>query len=371
MDRKQHDVVIIGAGIIGVSVAYFLAREGYDVCVVDKNVVGQESTGRCAGNIGQSHRPPADLPIVMRAVEIWKKLSESSDLDFEYRQHGNLRLAVNEEHAQSLKEMVEREQKLGIDCRFISKEETRFIVPHVTDMYLGSVYTPSDGSAEPYLACWAMAREAKRSGAVIYEHVEVTGIDIEKGKITGVATANGRISCRMAVNTAGAWSASVGAMAGINIPAEVRLSHLIVTEPLPKFLTPVLSTDFYGYFRQTLSGNVLIGYSAKPVGGYNYRVTYEAIKTAARRAAIIIPRLREASIIRAFTGFTTWTSDNLPIVGPAKEVEGLYLACAFCGIGFADGPAIGQLVAELVMHGKTSLPIDAYRPDRFKQSREG
>ncbi|MFH1153205.1 MAG: FAD-binding oxidoreductase [Pseudomonadota bacterium] len=365
--KNQYDVVIIGAGIIGVSAAYFLAREGCDVCVVDRNVIGQESTGRCAGNIGRSHRQPADIPAVLRAVEFWKKLSASSDVDFEYRQHGNLRLAMNEDHARKLKAMVEREQEFGLDSRFIDKEETRSIVPHVADVYHGSVHTPLDGSAEPYLACWAIAKEARKHGAAIHEHVDVTGIDIDNGKITGVQTKAGRISCGKVVNTAGAWCAEVGAMAGIRIPAEVRLSHLIVTEPLPHFLDPVLSTDLYGYFRQTPSGNVLIGFAAKPTDGYDYRVSYEALKTAARRAAIIIPRLREASIIRAFTGFTTWTKDYLPIVGPVSEIEGLYLACAFCGLGFADGPGIGELVAELVAHNKTSLPIDAYRPERFNQ----
>jgi sarcosine oxidase subunit beta len=368
MDKQQHELVIIGAGIIGASTAYFLAREGVDVLVVDKNVAGQESTGRSAGNIGQSHRPPADLPVVRRAVALWKEWSAASDLDFEYRQHGNLRLAVNDGHAQSLRGMVEREQKLGIDCRFIDKQETREIVPHVADMYLGSVYTPSDGSAEPYLACWVIAQKAKKEGAVFREHVEVTGIDMDKGKVTGVRTSEGPIACKTVLNAAGAWSPAIGAMAGVNIPAEPKLSHLVVTEPLPQFLTPVLSTDYYGYFRQTLSGNVLIGYPAKPVDGYDYRVNYDAIKTAARRAAIIIPRLREASIIRAFTGFTTWTPDDLPIIGPAREVEGLYLACAFCGLGFADGPAVGELVAELIMTGKTSLPMDAYSPDRFAKA---
>lgn len=367
MNREAHDVVIVGGGIIGISLAYFLAKEGCDVCVVDKGVVGQESSGRCAGNIGQSHRPPPDFPIMTRAVRFWKKLSEESELDFQYRQHGNLRLAWNDKHAEDLEAMVERERANGLDCRFLDRADTKAIVPYVTDAYVGSIYTPSDGSAEPYLSCVAVSRAAKRAGAVIHEHREVTGIDVVDGKISGIQTANGPIAARVAVNAAGAWSPAVGAMLGVQIPAIVRRSQLVVTEQLPKFMAPVVSTVFYGYFRQTLSGNVLIGYPAAPVKGYDRRVTYDALSVAAQRAATIVPRLRGVSVIRAFTGFTTWTLDFLPIVGPAKSVKNLYIATAFCGLGFAIGPGIGEVMAELIMHGKTSVPIDAYRLDRFER----
>ncbi len=367
MNREAHDVVIVGGGIIGISLAYFLAKEGCDVCVVDRGVVGQESSGRCAGNIGQSHRPLPDLPIMTRAVRFWKKLSEESELDFQYRQHGNLRLAWNDKHAEELKAMVEKERANGLECRFLDRADTKSIVPYVTEAYAGSVYTPSDGSAEPYLSCVAVARAAKRAGAVIHEHREVTGIDAVDGKISGIQTANGPIAARVAVNAAGAWSPAVGAMLGVRIPAVVRRSQLVVTEQLPRFMEPVVSTVFYGYFRQTLSGNVLIGYPAASVKGYDRRVTYEALSVAAQRTATIVPRLRGVSVIRAFTGFTTWTPDLLPVVGPAKAVENLYVATAFCGLGFAIGPGIGEMMAELIIHGKTSAPIDAYRLDRFEQ----
>lgn len=371
MKNKNYDVVFIGGGIIGVATAYFLAKKGVSVCVVEKNVVGQQSSGRAAGNICQSHRPPADLPIVTRSIEIWEELSAESKIDIEFRRHGNIRLAVNEDHARSLKAMVEREQKCGLSCRYISREETRTIVPEVADhVYLGSVYTPTDGSAEPFKSTWLIADEARRQGAVIMENLEVKGFDIENGRITAVRTTGGRIPCKTAVNTAGAWSAQIGAMAGVHIPVEVKLSHLFVTEALPPILDPVLSTDLFGYFRQTLSGNVLIGYAAKSVAGYETKVSREALKTAMNRASIIIPRLQKASIIRAFTGFTSWTPDSLPIIGPAPGIEGLFLACAFCGMGFSDGPAVGETVSQFLTEGKTALPIAAFGPERFNKAPE-
>ncbi len=211
----------------------------------------------------------------------------------------------------------------------------------------------------------ALARAAIRLGATIHENREVTGLQVTHGKVQGVLTKQGPLAAKQVINAAGAWAASIGQMLGISFPAANQRSHLLVTERLPHFISPFLSTDIYGYFRQTLSGNVLIGYPARPLTGPDMRVAYEAVSVAAKRAATIIPRLRSASLIRSFTGYTVWTPDYLPLVGRVEQVEGFYMAAAFCGLGFAIGPGIGQLMAELVTTGKTSLPLDAYRLERF------
>ena len=366
MGTEVHDVVVIGGGIAGIATAYFLAKAGQDVCVLDRGAVAQESTGRSNGGIGQSHRPPPDLPLAMRSVELWEMLTEESGVDFEYRQQGLVRLAWNEEHAAELKAMVERERAGGLEVYFLDRAETRALAPMVTDAYLGSAYCPSDGSAEPFLACVTMAREAKRYGAVIHERREVTEIEVVDGRISGVMTSEGMIATRTVVNAAGAWSSVLAQAVGVKIPAVVKRSHLMVTEQIPRFMNAYVSTDFYGYFRQSLSGNVLIGYSAAPMKEFDRRVQYDAVATAMRRAATIIPRLREVSLLRAFAGFTTWTPDYLPIIGAVGQVEGFYMATAFCGLGFAIGPVVGELMTELILQGRTSLPIDPYSPNRFE-----
>lgn len=367
MGRETHDVVIVGAGIAGTSIAYFLAKAGQKVCIVEKSVLGHESTGRSAGNIGQSHRPPPDLPLAMRAVQLWKQLLQESDLDFEYRQHGNVRLAWTDKHVADLKAMVKRERAGGLECSFLDRTETQALLPIASGPFLGSVYSPSDGSAQPQLAVLALARAAKRLGVVLHEHREVTGVEVVDSRVVGVATSHGPIASGVVVNAAGAWSAGIGRSAGVHISAEPRRSHLMITERLPRFIGPVVSTDFYGYFRQSLSGNVLIGYPARPVEGFDRRVTLDAVRIAALRAAKIIPHLKDVSLIRAFTGFTVWTPDSLPIISSVSQVKGFYVATAFCGLGFAIAPAVGEVMAELIMNGRTSLPIDAYRLDRFEQ----
>ncbi len=370
MSNETHDVVIIGGGIIGVSLAYFLAKEGVDVCIVEKKNIGLESSGRCGGGIGQSHREEVDLPIAKFSVKMWKSISEEMDIDIEYRQHSNLRLAMNEAHAEKLQAMVERERAGGLDVRFLDRAETKSLVPFVTEVYLGSVLSPTDGSAEPYLSCYALARAATRLGAIIHQNREVTGIQVKDGKARAVLTNQGAIAAEHIVNAAGPGAASIGQMLGISVPATNKRSHLLVTERLPRFISPFLSTDFYGYFRQTLSGNVLIGYPARPIIQPDRRVTYEAVTIGAQRAITMIPRLKGVSMIRSFTGYTVWTPDYLPLVGRVEAIEGFYIAAAFSGLGFAIGPGIGKLMAELVTTGKTSLSIDAYRLERFEDKPE-
>jgi sarcosine oxidase subunit beta len=305
----------------------------------------------------------------MRAVQLWKQLLQESDLDFEFRQHGNVRLAWTDKHAANLKAMVERERASGLECTFLDRRETQALLPIASGPFLGSVYSPSDGSAQPQLAVLALARAAKRLGVVLHEHREVTGVEVVDGRVAGVATSQGPIASRVVVNAAGAWSPGIGRTVGVDIPAEARRSHLMITERVPRFIGPVVSTDFYGYFRQALSGNVLIGYPARPMEGFDRRVTFDAVSVAAGRAANIIPRLKGVSLIRAFAGFTVWTPDLLPIIGAARQPEGFYVATAFCGLGFAIAPAVGEAMAELIMNGRTSVPIEAYRLDRFEQPR--
>jgi sarcosine oxidase subunit beta len=365
MTSEVHDIVIIGGGIVGASTAYYLAKEGQDVCVVEKGFIGSESSGRCAGGIGQSHREPPDLALAMRSVQLWKNLSADLDVDIEYHQQGNLRLAWNEEHVARLKAMVERERAGGLDCRFLDPIETRELVPDIAQIYLGSVHCPSDGSANPYKTCFALGHAAKKEGAIIHEYTEVTGFQFDGDRVSAVQTTNGQIEARAVVIAAGAWATVIGDMIGIKIPITFKRSHLVVTERLPFFLKPFTSTDFYGYFRQTASGTVIIGYPAVPLNDLDRHVTYEAVSITAQRAARMIPRLKDASIIRGFTGFTEWTTDYLPIMGPIKQFEGLYVAAGFCGLGFAIGPGVGELMAELILTGRTSLSIDAYSLERF------
>jgi len=366
--NQVRDVVVVGAGIVGCATALHMARAGLDVCLLERGAVGAEASGRSAGGVRQNLRPPAELPLAMRSIQLWTAFAEESDLDFEYRHHGNLRLAWGEADAAFVRSVVERQQAAGLECYYLSPEEARALVPGVIDGHLGGAYVPRDGFAEPYLSCLAWAGAARRAGATIYEHREVTGFQVAGGRIAAVETLDGPIATRVVINAAGAWAHLLCRMVGVEVAAEVRRAHLIATEPLPRFLEPFLSCGAHGYFLQTLSGNVLSGWESRPVADYDRRATYEALTGAARCAATFMPRLREASAIRLFTGFTCWTPDRLPLLGPLSHPEGFYVAAQLNGTGFAMGPVLGELMAELVTTGRTSLPIEPFRPERFDLS---
>ncbi|MBN1315728.1 MAG: FAD-binding oxidoreductase [Anaerolineales bacterium] len=361
------DVVIIGGGLIGVSAAYFIACAGHKVCVVEKGVVGGEASGRSGGGIGQSHRTPEELPLAMHAVELWKQFFKNGNIDFEYRQHGNLRLAWSEEDVQVMKAMVKREQAEGLDCRWLEPDETKTIAPFVQEgSYLGSVFTPSDGSADPYLATFEIGAQARRAGAAIYEHRPVEEIMVKNGRVTGVETKDGSIFAPIVVNATNAWVSTIKIKTSYRVPVKVCRSQISITEQLPKFIGPFMSCNRYGYYRQSLSGNILLGFQSQPVGKYARPVTFEAMEVPARRISSIIPRLTHVSVIRAFTGFTAWSPDYKPFIGPLKDPEGLIIAAVFNGLGFAAGPAFGEMVAECALGEKTTFPTDIFDPYRFE-----
>jgi sarcosine oxidase subunit beta len=274
-------------------------------------------------------------------------------------------LAWNDQHAAEWREMAAREREGGLNCVWLDRAETRNVVPAVRRPYQGSVYYPSDASAHPYRACVALARAAVRAGARIHERRAVTGIEVTHGKIVGVRTPSASIATQRLVVAAGGWSAELSGAIGVRIRAEARRSHLIVTEKLPPILGPVVATLYCCYLRQTPSGNMSIGYPARPVEGLDRRVTLDAVRTAARRAARLIPSLAQVSLVRAFTGFTVWTPDLRSVIGAANEPARLYVATAFCGRRFALGPAVGEALGELITTGRTPLSIAPYGLDRF------
>lgn len=373
MAKEVHDVVVIGAGIAGASLAYFLGKAGRDVCVVEKGVIGGEGSGRSAGGVRQNRRPTDELLLTMRSVQLWKQFREESDIDFEYDQSGNLLLSWDEAELPGMQEALGRQQAAGLECYLLKPSEVRSLVPAVVNRYVGGLYSPSCGFAEPYLSCFAIARLAAQHGAKFYERREVTGIKVTDDRVTAVLTDQGPIYTSLVVNAAGPWAPTIGRMVGLTLPGTLTRSQLVITEQLPPILGTFTGAGGHGYFLQTPSGNIVIGFASQPVSDYSKKnrvSTHEALTLSAKRAASIIPRLRGVSVIRTLTGFTMWTPDLLPLVGAVEQLKGFYIAAEFSATGFAIGPVIGEMMAELIMKGRTSMPIEAFNPNRFDLSQQ-
>ncbi|GBD15690.1 Hydrogen cyanide synthase subunit HcnC [bacterium HR26] len=368
-ERARAEVVVVGGGVIGCAVAYELARRGVTVALVEAATVAAGASGASAGGVRQQGRDLRELPIALRAIRRWPHLAEELGADLHYRQDGNLTLAERPEDVSALERRVAEERAHGLDVQMIDQAELRELVPGIAPSVLAASWCPSDGHALPSLVTHAFARAAARLGARILQQTRVIGIALHRDRVTGVTTTRGEISCRWVVNAAGTWSAEIARMVGFSIRITPRALQMLVTEPMPPRLGPVLgSANRRLSLKQLPGGAYLIG------GGWPGRLDLVTRRTlllpasiagSARDASAVYPPLERARLVRGWAGIEAIAADEVPILGAAGEVEGFVFACGFSGHGFALAPAIGELIAELITTGCPSLPLDALSPARF------
>ncbi len=367
--RATSEVVVVGGGVIGSAISYELARRGIEVTLVEAATVASGASGASAGGVRQQGRDLRELPIAMRAIQRWPYLSEELGADLHYRQDGNLALAERPEDVAALERRVAEEQACGLDVRMVGQDELRELVPDIAPTVLAASWCPSDGHAMPSLVTHAFARAATRLGVRILQQTRVTGISQHRGQVASVTTTRGQISCRWVVNAAGAWSAAIARMVGLRIPIEPRALQMLVTEPMPPRLRPVL-----GSVHRRLSLKQLPGGSYMIGGGWpgrldlatrRTRLLQASIAGSVRDASAVYPLLGRARLERGWAGIEAIAVDEVPILGTGGEVERFVFACGFSGHGFALAPAIGESIAELITVGRSSLPLDALSPARF------
>jgi len=266
---------------------------------------------------------------------------------------------------------------MGLDVRMVDAQEACEIFPHLNkESILGGAYCPTDGTANPTKATLAYSWAAKRMGAKIYTSTKVTGLTIKNGRITGVETTQGKIEVRTVVNAAGPWAFEVGRMVGVDIPIRPKRNQVFVTQQLPAGScspTVTISGDF-GWWAQTLHGNLLIGHRARPVDGFFRDATFEAISYQCYNTIRLCGKessLVKAPVIRAFTGWTAWTPDEQLIMGFAENPASLFIMAAYCSRGFCLGPISGEIVAGTITGGTIRFPMEAFRFDRFEKANEG
>jgi sarcosine oxidase subunit beta len=374
-ERATAEAVIIGGGVIGCATAYELSRRGVEVVLVEAATLASAASGASAGGVRQQGRDPRELPLALRAVRRWPQLSSELEADLHYRQDGNLTLAERPEDVAALERRVARERAAGLDVELLDAVDVRELVPGVAPSVLAASWCKSDGQAMPSLVTHAFARAAARLGARVLQRARVTAIVRRRDKVAAVRTTRGTISCRWVVDAAGAWGAEVAQLAGLSIPVHRRALQMLVSEPVPLRLRPVLGSAHRRLsLKQLPGGAYLIG------GGWPGRVDPATRRTwllpsslagNAQAARAVYPPVVRARIVRCWAGIEAITPDEVPIIGPARELEGFIYACGFSGHGFALAPAVGELIAELVTTGGPSLPLDSLSPSRFTTGTTG
>ena len=367
---RAADVVIIGAGAIGASIAYHLARRGAgDVVVLERETVGAGSTSKAAGGIRVEFPLAIEVEFSLRGIEFFKRFRDEMGAECDFRQEGYLFLLTSEEDVARFRHNMVVQHAKGADTRLIGPDDARAIVPSLrVDDVLAAVWGPQDGHASPHDVVQAYAAQARQRGVTILEETPVTGIEVEGGRVIGVRTPAGRIATRVCVNAAGPQAPLVGEMAGLRIPVDPRRRHIFVTDTFAeiKHPIPLLTDRSTGFYCRSEQGGVLM--SAGDIGAvteYTAAVDWGVLEQAVQKAVSRIPALGAAQVRHAWAGLRPLTPDEHAIIDWAPGVEGLFLAVGFCGHGFQHSYATGESVAEWLLDGRPTLDLGDLSMRRF------
>src|SRR5512139_1309620 len=368
--EKAVDVVIVGGGVVGTSIAYHIAvKKAGRVVVLEKGQCGEGSTSRCVGGIRSQFSTEINIRFSLEALKAFYRFKEELGVDPEFRQIGYLFLATTEPELEVFKQNVALQKKFGIPVEFLTTGEIEKRCPYLRmEDILGGTFCPWDGYAGPSEVLSGFVSGAKRAGVKIYEGTEVIGIDQRSGKVTGVKTKQGTIDAAVVVNAAGPFASIIGEMAGVKVPVKPLRRQVFVTGPyrLIDGVIP-LTIDFHRgwYFRQEVDGFLLSGPLDKEPS-FNINTDYEAMVEAAENATYRVPAMEKARIARGWAGLYEISPDNHAILGTVPGLEGFVLANGFSGHGFPHSPVVGLVIAELVTGGRaTTIDISPLSIERF------
>jgi sarcosine oxidase, subunit beta len=376
---ETADVVIIGSGIVGSSVAYHLAERGCrDVLVVEREAhQGKGSTGKSMGGVRAQFATPVNIQMSLYSIGFFAQFDEVVGHPADYRPHGYLFVATSERHLDYLKANHARQAALGLhNVEFVSRAEVVELVPQLrADDIIGGTFCPTDGFVDPHSVMMGFMLRAREHGVRLWLDTAVTGIETENGQINGVHTTRGRIATRDVVNCAGAWAAEVARMAGAELPVTPLRRQLVPTEPfdgLPARFPMVIDMSNGFHFRREGRGILLAWNDPAETAGFKTEFDPAFIEKILTRAAARVPCLAEAQVnaSRAWAGLYEMTPDHHAVIGPAPSVRGLYFANGFSGHGVMHSPATGRVVSELIMDGHASLlDITPLGAERFTTGR--
>ncbi|HEY2022094.1 FAD-binding oxidoreductase [Paraburkholderia sp.] len=364
-DTLHYDVAIAGGGLVGASAALALARRGLRVGLFERRYCGAQASGVNYGGVRCQGRPVEQMPLAIRARRVWDRLPELIGIDGEFTVSGHLRLARSESDLLALQNWADMARGYGLNAQLISGAAFRQRYPWLGPAAVGGSLCATDGHANPRLVSPAFARAARAAGADVREQTELGDIHHD-GTRFQLRAGDVRTSADWLINCAGAWANTVAACFGEAAPMKSIYPNMWVTEPLPLFITHNLGVYGGGiYARQVARGNCVIGGGRGHGDGEYAQPSTETTRVVMRDACALLPALREALLIRTWSGVEGETPDSNPIIGASRTVPRLLHAFGFSGGGFLLAPGVGEVLAELVVDGATATPLDAFSIDRF------
>ncbi len=400
---ETADVVIIGSGIVGSSVAYHLAEQGCtNVLVIEREAhQGKGSTGKSMGGVRAQFSTPVNIQMSRYSIDFFSHFDDVVGHPADYRAHGYLFCATHGRQLEYLKANRERQVALGVqNVDLVSREDIAKFVPQLrVDDIVGGTFCQSDGFVDPHSVMMGFMLKARERGVRLWLETQVTGIEVEPAnigsagavsaqgepgrsavspaprRISGVLTTRGFVSTHIVVNAAGPWAAEVARLAGADLPVEPLRRQLVPTEPfdgLPQRFPMVIDMSTGFHFRREGKGILLAWNDPEETPGFKTDFDPGFVEKILTRAAARVPCLAEAEVNprRAWAGLYEMTPDHHAIIGPAPDVAGLYFVNGFSGHGVMHSPASGRIIADLILRGQSDL-IDATKLSvtRFREGR--
>jgi sarcosine oxidase subunit beta len=366
---SKAEIVIVGGGVMGLSIAYHLARNGLtDVIVIERGYLAEGASGRNGGGVRQQWSTEVNIRLMQESVELCRRFAVDLGVNVWFRQGGYLFLARSAKEVARLERNIGLQNRCGVHTRMLDPKEARDIVPEL-DLtgIVGASYNPSDGILFPWPFLWGYARQAASLGARIFTQTPVGSIEPQAGGGYVVKTPRGAVSARRLINATGAWSPQLAAMIGVEVPTHPIRHEICSSEPLKPFLKPMVSELSSGlYCSQSMRGEIVGGVTV-PGHGSTYAMgsTLEFLATYARRLVRLMPILGEVKILRQWAGPYDQSPDGNPILGAPAGHPDFFLACGFVGHGFMMAPIVGKLYAEWLTGGVPHEIFSRYTLQRF------
>ena len=386
--KDRYRVVIIGGGVHGLSTAYYLTKLGVkDIAVLDRGYLGGGASARTTAIIRSNYLTVEGIPFFDESVKLYEGLAKELDFNLLFNQMGRLDLGHTDAALYALRMRTEFNRILGVDSRMVGPAEIKRLVPSMSLReglpypIIGALYHPPCGVIRHDAVVWGFARGADRGGAELHPFTEVTGIDRENGRVTGVevkipSQPGGRpeggrtIRAEVVLNATAGWSSDVARLAGVSLPITTHPLQAMVTEPLKPFLDKTISSaNLHAYVYQTDRGEVVIGGGVDPYPSYSMRSALLPMEQLAGHTLEMFPCLSKLKVLRQWAGLCDMTPDYAPIMGPVDGLDGFIVSCGWGSWGFKAAPAAGKNIASLIATGQTPDLIKPFALSRFYQGK--
>jgi sarcosine oxidase subunit beta len=376
-NSNKPDVLIIGGGVIGCSIAYNLTQRGcQNVVVIERNTLGSGSTSKAAGGIRQQFSSESNVRISMYSVDFFEHFQarlglEAHESGVDFHQVGYLFLLSTDSEMETFRQNVAMQQRLGLPVELLTPQEAAKLCPGLyVDDLLGATFCPTDGYGNPHDVTQAFAKVARRQGARILEGVEVNSIERQGSQIIAVETSAGTFYPEVVVGCAGAWSGKLGQMCGVDIPVQPLRRMGFVTDPFDELLhTAPMTIDMHNsfHFRPEGPGFFLGESDPNEPYGFNEVVKWEWLDTVVEDAIKRVPAFERARIRNGWAGFYDTSPDHNAILGRIPELTNFFVATGFSGHGFMQSPAVGLVLSEFILDGAAhTIDVSDLSIDRFK-----